>query len=331
MLENLPRKAGENSSHFNNCRGVWRSISARESQLVSQPSENRQYKKPLSCSTPPPPQIKTQDANANSIFRVHKVDASQASPASPHRPIPGLTSSSSSGWQWCLGCRSWQHWRLFSKPFLSGFSPFFTRWPTSPSACLVAGLSVIAGQRLCSRDVQSHVGTRYVPAVQGSDRIQAGKAHTSCTPQTPTHIHTLRHTYTQTHTLWNLKIQTPNTGNNAHKRHWRRKMGRARAPHAYSGRGLLNWTHYSHLEGDALCPCHFKSVSFASSIHWKKRKPAQIKQVKSKPWLSGLGYKSAHNLMSSALYYRLQAKKVILLIFLYWYHLTFEPDWCPKA
>ncbi|TNN60933.1 hypothetical protein EYF80_028813 [Liparis tanakae] len=76
----------------------------------------------------------------------------------PRPPSPGLTSSSfsssssssSSGWQWRWG--SWQQRRLFTtEPFLSGFSPFFTRGRASPSAGLVAGLSVIAGRRWWSR------------------------------------------------------------------------------------------------------------------------------------------------------------------------------------
>lgn len=49
-------------------------------------------------------------------------------------------------------------WRLPVKPLLSGFSPFFGGWHTSPLACLVAGLSVIAGQRWRSSDGNLHVG-----------------------------------------------------------------------------------------------------------------------------------------------------------------------------
>lgn len=161
---------------------------------------------------------------SSGCFRVYTAEASPTSSASPPRPIPGLTSSSS-GWQWCLCSRSWQRWRLFTKPFLSGFSPFFTRWHTSPSVGLVAGLSVIAGQRLWSRDGNLHVGTRTLPAVQSGDSIRAGSVYNratnsltlSLTHATHTHIqHTRTHTYTHTritHTLWNLKIHTFNTGN----------------------------------------------------------------------------------------------------------------------
>lgn len=126
------------------------------------------------------------------------------------RPIPGLTSSSS-GWQWfLLCCRSWQRCRLFTKPFLSGFSPFFTRWHTSPSAGLVAGLSVIAGRRLWTRDGNLHVGTRSSPAVQSGDSIRAGddqrRTTNSLAPSlahaTRTHIrHAHTHTGTHSHTL----------------------------------------------------------------------------------------------------------------------------------
>lgn len=78
------------------------------------------------------------------------------------RPIAGPTSSSS-GWHWCMDCSSCLRRGLFSEPFPSGFSPFLAllaRWPPSPPAGSVAGLSVIAGQRLRSLDGNLHVGTR---------------------------------------------------------------------------------------------------------------------------------------------------------------------------
>lgn len=116
------------------------------------------------------------------------------------RPIAGLTSSSS-GWQWCLGCRSWQRWRLFSKPFLSVFSPFFTRGHSSPLTSLVAGLSVIAGQRLWSRYVYLHVGTRCLPVVQGGDSIRAVNVYNHTTNSLTHATHTYNTHAHNTHSV----------------------------------------------------------------------------------------------------------------------------------
>lgn len=138
------------------------------------------------------------------FFRVH----TQTLPRL-HQPLlpvlfPGLTSSSSSGWQWCLGCTSWQRRRFFTKPFLSGFSPFFPRWHTPPLPGWVAGLSVIATQRWWSRDGNLHVGTRSLPAVQSGDSIRVGSVynHTTNSDILPrAHTHTYIHTHACTHTV----------------------------------------------------------------------------------------------------------------------------------
>ena len=156
----------------------------------------------------------TAVTTSTAFFRVHTMDVSPDTPTSPHRPIPGLTSSPSE-WQWCLGGRSRLQWRLLAKPFLAGFSPFFTCWHSSPLASLVAGLSVIAGQRLGSCDCNWHVWTRSLPTVQSGDSIRAGSVYKH-TPQTLTLSHA-RTAHTQTHILsktwksrrWKPEINAP--------------------------------------------------------------------------------------------------------------------------
>lgn len=137
-------------------------------------------------------------------------------PTSP-RPIPGLTSSSSSARH-----RLWQRWRFFTEPFLSAFRPFLTRWHTSPLADWVAGLSVIAAQRRWSRDGNSHVGTRNLPAVQSGDSVRAASVynHTTIPPSHSHSVHTLSlclsltpthtraHTPTHTHTYARARAHT---------------------------------------------------------------------------------------------------------------------------